>query len=131
MPRPPGSSPPTGCCPGRALPARNRERPCRRRATFRRRSLPPIHLARDPRRLYGYPGPAGLVELREAVARLLRRNGLDVAADEVVATNGTQQAVALVAAWAREHDRPVLCETPTYAGIPGAFLVPANVAKGR
>lgn len=80
-------------------------------------------LARDPRRLYAYPGPAGLPELRDAVARTLARDGLTVGADEVVATNGTQQAVALIAAWAREHDRPVLCETPTYAGIPGAFML--------
>ena len=48
-------------------------------------------VARAPRRLYAYPGPAGLPELREAVARTLARDGLAVSPDEVVATNGTQQ----------------------------------------
>jgi len=80
-------------------------------------------LATDPRRLYAYPGPAGLASLREAVAHRLALDGLAVSPNAVVATNGTQQAISLVAAWARENARTVLCETPTYSGVPGAFLL--------
>jgi DNA-binding transcriptional MocR family regulator len=78
---------------------------------------------RDPRRLYAYGGPAGLRELREAVAERLACAGTEVSPDEVIVTNGSQQAVSLVAAWAREDGRHVLCETPTYTGMPGAFML--------
>ena len=78
-------------------------------------------LAVDPRRLYGYGGEAGLLELRTAIARTLARTGIDVDARRVVVTNGSQQAISLVAAWAREDGRSILCETPTYSGVPNAF----------
>ena len=77
----------------------------------------------DPRRLYAYPADAGLPELREAVARRLTVMGIQASPAEVLITNGSQQAVALVAAWARENDRSVCCETPTFTGIPGAFML--------
>jgi DNA-binding transcriptional MocR family regulator len=80
-------------------------------------------LARDPRRLYAYGPPAGLPELRDAIARTLGRGGLDVRPEEVVVTNGSQQAIALIAAWAREAGRQVLCETPTFTGVPAAFML--------
>ena len=78
-------------------------------------------LAVDPRRLYGYGGETGLLELRTAIARTLSRTGVDVDPRRVVVTNGSQQAISLVAAWAREDDRSILCETPTYSGVPNAF----------
>ena len=78
-------------------------------------------LAVDPRRLYGYGGETGLLELRTAIARTLGRTGIDVDARRVVVTNGSQQAISLVAAWAREDGRSILCETPTYSGVPNAF----------
>jgi len=78
-------------------------------------------LARDPRRLIEYGGPAGLPELREALA-----GRLGLSADQVLVTNGSQQAVSLLACWAREQGRDVLCETPTFTGIPGAFLIVGN-----
>src|SRR5688572_5327297 len=78
---------------------------------------------KDPRRLYEYVGPAGLPELREAIASLLVRRGLTVTPDEIIVTNGSQQAVSLAAAWARDDGRTVFCETPTYTGIPGSFML--------
>src|SRR5262245_4422539 len=78
---------------------------------------------KDPRRLYAYGGPAGLPEMREAVAETLSRGGTDVAPDDVIVTNGSQQAVSLIAAWAREEGRHVLCESPRYTGLPGAFML--------
>ena len=78
---------------------------------------------RNPRRLYEYGGPAGLPELREAIAGLLERRGTKISPDEIIVTNGSQQAVSLVAAWAREDGRSIFCETPTYTGIPGSFML--------
>jgi DNA-binding transcriptional MocR family regulator len=77
----------------------------------------------DPRRLYEYPPDAGLPELRDLVARRLTAMGIPVTAGEVLITNGSQQAVSLVAAWARESERSVCCETPTFTGMPGAFML--------
>src|SRR5688572_22723466 len=78
---------------------------------------------KDPRRLYEYGGPAGLPELREAIAAQLERRGTAVSPDEIIVTNGSQQAVSLAAAWAREDGRTIFCETPTYTGIPGSFML--------
>src|SRR5262245_4304787 len=83
-------------------------------------------VAKDPKRLYVYGGPAGLPDLREAVSRRLAADGLSIGSDELIITAGSQAGAALVAAWAREEGRPVLCETPTYTGIPGAFMVLGN-----
>jgi 2-aminoadipate transaminase len=80
-------------------------------------------LASDPRRLYGYGGEAGLPELRKAIAEGLRRSGVRVDPDQVLVTNGSQQAAALVAAWARDEERAFVGETPTFIGIPQAFLL--------
>ena len=80
-------------------------------------------LATNPRRLYAYGGPAGLLELRTSIARTLTRGGTPVTAAEVIVTNGSQQAMNLIAAWARDAGRSVLCETPTFTGTPGAFML--------
>jgi 2-aminoadipate transaminase len=78
-------------------------------------------LKRDPRRLIEYGGPAGLPELREAIAS---RTGVE--GNHVLVTNGSQQAVSLLSCWALEEGRDVLCETPTFTGIPGAFILMGN-----
>jgi GntR family transcriptional regulator/MocR family aminotransferase len=80
-------------------------------------------LSKDPQRLYGYGGPAGLPELREAIARTLAREGTEVSPEDVIVTNGSQQAIALVAAWARDEGRAAFVETPSFTGIDGAFAL--------
>ena len=80
-------------------------------------------LAKNPRRLYGYGGESGLVELRRAIARTLARTGIVVDPEQVLVTNGSQQAMSLVAAWARDEERAFLGETPTFVGVPQAFLL--------
>jgi len=62
-----------------------------------------------------YTLPAGLPQLRQAIADNLRReNGLDYAADEVVVTAGTQEAVMLcMLALVNEGDE-VLMPTPRF-----------------
>ena len=77
---------------------------------------------KNARRLYEYSGPAGLPELREAIRQMLARQGTRVSADEIICTNGSQQAVSLLAAWAQEDGRTVLCETPTFTGTPWSFM---------
>jgi len=81
------------------------------------------------RRLYGYGGPAGHLALRRTVAQRLADQGVTIAPDEFVITAGSQAGAALVAAWAREDGRPVLCETPTFTGIPGAFMLLGNTVS--
>jgi 2-aminoadipate transaminase len=78
---------------------------------------------KNARRLYEYGGPAGLPELRVAIAAMLERHGVHAAPDDVIVTNGSQQAVTLAAAWSREEGRSIFCETPTYTGIPGSFML--------
>jgi len=79
-------------------------------------------LAHHPRRLYEYAGPAGLPELREAIARRLAP-AIPIAPDEIIQTNGSQQALSLAALAAREDGRLALCETPTYSAIPSMFMM--------
>ncbi len=78
-------------------------------------------LARNPRRLLEYGGAGGLPELRRAVGTRL---GVDT--DQVLITNGSQQAVSLLACWALQEGRDILCETPTFTGIPAAFILLGN-----
>jgi len=69
----------------------------------------------------GYNLPAGMPELRECLAERYRARGLEVTADNILLTNGSQQAVAILAQLALELKLRVICETPCYMGIPRAF----------
>jgi GntR family transcriptional regulator / MocR family aminotransferase len=80
-------------------------------------------LARNPGRLHDYAGPAGLEELRTQLAATLARRGIEVSPDEILITNGSQQAISLVGAWAREDGRTAISETPTHLGLPGALML--------
>jgi DNA-binding transcriptional MocR family regulator len=78
---------------------------------------------KNPARIYEYCGPAGMLELREALRERLARRGVSVTSDEIIITNGSQQAISLAAAWARDESRAALCETPTYTGVPGCMML--------
>jgi 2-aminoadipate transaminase len=80
-------------------------------------------LKRNPQRVYEYAGPAGLAELRETLAARFKRHGVAVSPNEIIITNGSQQAIALVAAWARDDGRSIICEAPTYTGLPSCFML--------
>lgn len=68
----------------------------------------------------GY-GPWGRRALREAVAGLLGQWGLPSSPEQIVITNGAQQALSLAAAcWIRPGDRVVI-DDPTYPGALSAF----------
>lgn len=81
-------------------------------------------LARNPRRLHEFFA-AGLPELRDAVAA--RHPG--VLPEQVLVTNGSQQALNLLACWALEEGRPVACETPTFTGVPGSFQIVGHAVE--
>jgi GntR family transcriptional regulator/MocR family aminotransferase len=62
-----------------------------------------------------YGDPAGLRELREAVARhIAYSRGVEAAAEDVVITNGTQQALALVAQVLLKPGDTIAVEEPGY-----------------
>ena len=69
----------------------------------------------------GYGPVAGLPALREAIAARLSASDIPVSPEQVLITSGSQQAVALLAQYALEERRRVLCETPCYMGVPQAF----------
>jgi DNA-binding transcriptional MocR family regulator len=71
--------------------------------------------ALGPEHADGYP------PLRRALAGYRRHLGLDVAADEVQITAGTQQALALVAAILVQPGDRVVVECPTWPGALDAF----------
>lgn len=71
--------------------------------------------------LQSYGDPGGMQELREAISQRASSDSVKVDADQVLLTNGSQQAVALLAQYAKENAWRVLCETPCYMGVPDAF----------
>jgi DNA-binding transcriptional MocR family regulator len=60
--------------------------------------------------------PRGLPALRTAIAARLTLEGVPTGADQVLVTNGAQQAIALLARLLVGAGDPVLIESPTYIG---------------
>ena len=65
--------------------------------------------------------PLGLPSLRQAIAAHLERAGLPTRPDQVLVTNGAQQAITLVASLLIESGDRVVLEDPTYLGAIDAF----------
>ena len=68
----------------------------------------------------GY-APAGLPELREAVAAMLTRDGTPTEPDEVLATTGAQQAVNLATQLLVRPGDGMVVESPSFAGTLDVF----------
>lgn len=64
---------------------------------------------------HGY-APAGLPELREAIAAHCREAGLPTAPEQILVTTGVQQALTLLCALYLQPGDTALVETPTYPG---------------
>jgi len=73
------------------------------------------------RRYQETENPAGMPELREELARRFCQQGTQVTAEHILITNGSQQAIALLAQAAAEKRERIICEVPCYMGIPNAF----------
>lgn len=91
-------------------------------------------LKKPPASLLGYNHPAGFKPLREAVAAHLESvRGLRCTAEQVIITNGTQQALDLIGRIFLEKTDEVWIEDPCYLGASdifastGAKLVPVPV----
>ncbi len=68
-----------------------------------------------------YGGGQGREGLREALVRVMAAEGVPAEPDELVITNGGQQALELVAKTFLDAGSVVLAEGPTYVGALGAF----------
>lgn len=79
-------------------------------------------------RLTEYRDPGGLPELRQAIAdHLGAARGVDVAADQVIITAGSQEGLNVVARLLVKEGTPVATENPCYQGA--AFLFESYYAK--
>jgi DNA-binding transcriptional MocR family regulator len=78
-------------------------------------------LAGDAGRALQYGPTQGHRPLRELVAERLGRRGIDCAADDVVITTGSQQALDLVGRVLAGRGMEVLVESPSYVGALQAF----------
>ena len=76
-----------------------------------------------PRDVLGYGEMAGFRPLREAVAAHLETaRGVRCAAEQIIITSGTQQAVDLISRILLNPDDPVWMEEPCYLGARDVFL---------
>ncbi len=77
--------------------------------------------------------PAGIALLREAIANYYVQQGLPTDADQIIVTNGAQQALVLLTRLNLGSGERVVLEDPTYPGIidairpTGARMVPVPV----
>ena len=74
-------------------------------------------LRREPHCLFRYEGTTGNVELREQIARLMLLAGVDCSADEIVITNGGQEAMLLAIRAVAQPGDVIAVESPTYYGV--------------
>lgn len=76
-----------------------------------------LSVSDGPQYLTDYCDPAGLPELRKAIAdRLARSRGMDVRTDQIIVTTGGQDALNLVLRILRNHTRRLCIENPCYIG---------------
>jgi DNA-binding transcriptional MocR family regulator len=68
-----------------------------------------------------YGSGQGVPELREQICDVMRLEGIDAHADDVVVTVGSQQAVDLVTRVFCDPGDVVVCEAPSYVGALGVF----------
>ena len=69
-----------------------------------------------------YQDPAGLKRLRESIARYAQQNrGCRCQTDNIVITNGSQQALDLIARLLLQENDQILIEEPSYRGAAQAF----------
>lgn len=72
-------------------------------------------LAEMGKDILDYGDPTGYQPLREAIARRMQTHGVRVLADEVLITNGAQNAIDLIVRMLTHPGTPIALEAPTYA----------------
>ena len=78
-------------------------------------------LTQDGRAALQYAASEGYGPLRDWVAHDLKKQGMDIHADQVLITTGSQQGLDLVAKVLIDAGSRILVETPTYLGALQAF----------
>ncbi|SHF72028.1 GntR family transcriptional regulator / MocR family aminotransferase [Kaistia soli DSM 19436] len=79
-------------------------------------------LSTEPQNLTDYCDPAGLPELRKAIAdHLGRSRGMHVAMDQIIITAGSQDALNLILNLLRQHTQRLCIENPCYIGASMLF----------
>lgn len=79
-------------------------------------------LEHESQYLTDYCDPAGLPELRRAIAENLGRSrGIQTRSDQIIITGGGQEALNLVVALLRSHSKRLCIETPCYVGASMVF----------
>ncbi len=73
------------------------------------------------KRALSYSYPQGLYELRQCLANLAQKKAITITPQEVMITNGAQEAFSLVAALLVKPGDVVITEDPTYPGAVKAF----------
>lgn len=74
-------------------------------------------MARQGAELMGYGEPQGYLRLRQWLAEYLRRHRIDTDAEQLLLTNGAQQALDLIVRWLVKPGDRVVVESPTYGQI--------------
>lgn len=62
----------------------------------------------------GYPAPAGMPQLREAIAQHMRQVGIDCTVDQVLVTSGALQALQMISVSLLSSGSTVYAESPSY-----------------
>ncbi len=78
-------------------------------------------MRRDGKDALEYGDRAGYGPLRESIAHILASEGLQVQADNILITAGSQQAIALVAQVLLKPEDVILVENPTYSSAADLF----------
>ncbi|MDE5898745.1 MAG: PLP-dependent aminotransferase family protein, partial [Treponemataceae bacterium] len=88
-------------------------------------------------KVFQYSATAGLPALREHIAgRYRKKHGLDISADDVLITTGSQQALDLIGKTLLNKGDGVIVEHPTYLAAIQAFslsqprFIPVELAEG-
>jgi 2-aminoadipate transaminase len=87
-------------------------------------------LSQDGKSALQYAASEGHGPLRDWVAQELKQQGMNVGADQVLITTGSQQGLDLVAKVLMDPGSRVLVETPTYLGALQAFTPMEPLVEG-
>jgi DNA-binding transcriptional MocR family regulator len=69
--------------------------------------------------LFRYDFPEGQFILRQQITKILIQQGLEVSPEEIIITNGSEQAISLAMNYYLQPNDWVIVETPTYHGALG------------
>jgi DNA-binding transcriptional MocR family regulator len=69
--------------------------------------------------LFRYDFPEGQLILRQQITKVLIQQGLEVYPEEIIITNGSEQAISLATSYYLQPHDWVIVETPTYHGALG------------